>query len=1027
MHRQIALKVIKLGMDTREFIARFEAERHALALMEHPNIAKVFDAGATKSGRPYLVMELVRGIPITTFCDQKRLQLAERIELFVQVCKAVQHAHQKGIIHRDLKPSNILVAEHDGVPVPKVIDFGIAKTAQTQRANATALTAIELFIGTPAYTSPEQADLNPDIDTRADIFSLGVLLHELLTGHLPIVLPSLKNVGVDEIRNIIRSHKAQPPSKLLVALGWEDIAILALNRDSKGGELIAALRGDLDCIVLCCLEKDRTRRYQTANGLALDLQRHLRGEPIAARPASAAYILQTFFRRHRAAVAMSFAILVVGAIGAIASVRLAVRAMHAEGEQRRLRMMEAEHRHKAEERAYAADMNLLQQAVSVGHQERARELLERYRPDQGERDLRGWEWRYLWQYSRGGQFKTLSAPEKIVTSVVSAKEGGWLAFGGFEGHRVINLNTQQEMHVKVGAPAAFSPRGPILAGLSRESKNGRTLSRVSLWNVETGRPLLEIPIEGNCNGLSFSADGETLVTSSGGPNGRITRWRVASGENLGEMAAPTSGNVPHDPFAVTASGTIAAYATKDGELRVIDLATGRQCWSAKAAKEWVVALAFSPNGAVLASAAGFTESAIRLWDVATGRQLAVLNGHHSYVNALEFTSDGLTLISAGGDSTIRIWNIETGEMIHTLHGHSREIYSLTLLPDGRTLASGGNEDSIYLWNVFARQNRPTPITLPARIKAWRFSTDGQSILTLDEQGIVEQWSGASFQTRVALLETGSSGADYRAVVFAKDAPLVAKTVGKNRVEVWDWERRTKVCELNTRHPNAAVLDFTGAGRKLLVAVGSEPLAGPPWKLVQEWILPEGHQGRSWPIMLAGYPAAAVSPDEATLVVTGGYSGYARINLRGSDSKMPVAWDFDHGGNISAFSADGRFFASPTRMGFARIWESRTWREIATLRGFRQTPASIAFYPDTSRVALASGGTQGVTLYSMGNFEQLLTLETDDSILWQTAFSPKGDYLGTLSRWMTLTLWRAPSWEEIATAETKQWQPEPHAP
>jgi tetratricopeptide (TPR) repeat protein len=300
VRRRVALKVIKLGMDTKEVIARFEAERQALALMDHPNIARVLDAGATDSGRPFFVMELVRGVPITRFCDENNTPTAQRLELFVQVCHAVQHAHQKGIIHRDLKPSNILVTLNDGVAVPKVIDFGIAKATGGRLTDSTLFTAFEQFIGTPAYMSPEQAVMTSlDIDTRSDVYSLGVLLYELLTGRTPFDTAELLKAGLDTMRRHIREVDPPRPSARLSTLQGEALTTTARQRQIAPPKLINLIRGDLDWIVMRCLEKDRARRYETANSVADDIGRHLHNEPVVARPPSATYRLGKMIRRHK--------------------------------------------------------------------------------------------------------------------------------------------------------------------------------------------------------------------------------------------------------------------------------------------------------------------------------------------------------------------------------------------------------------------------------------------------------------------------------------------------------------------------------------------------------------------------------------------------------------------------------------------------------------------------------------------------------------------------------------------------------
>jgi len=362
MRRKVALKIIKLGMDTKSVIARFDAERQALAMMDHPNIARVLDAGATDTGRPYFVMELVRGIKVTEYCDQNSLDTRQRLDLYLQICHAVQHAHQKGIIHRDLKPSNILVTLYDGVPVSKVIDFGIAKAMEEPLTEKTLFTSYHQLIGTPAYMSPEQAEMSGlDVDTRSDIYSLGVLLYELLTGRTPFDQKELMQSGLDEMRRTLRQKEPRWPSTMVTTLQRTELTATALHRHVEAPKLILLLQGDLDWIVMKALEKDRTRRYETANGMAMDIVRYLNNEPVLARPPSKLYRLQKLVRRNKAVFMAAGAVAIALILGLGTSTWLFFREREARRDAERGRANEITLRRQAEAREKIA-----QAAVLVG-------------------------------------------------------------------------------------------------------------------------------------------------------------------------------------------------------------------------------------------------------------------------------------------------------------------------------------------------------------------------------------------------------------------------------------------------------------------------------------------------------------------------------------------------------------------------------------------------------------------------------------------------------------------------------------
>ena len=426
--RLVALKLIKAGMDSKTVIARFEAERQALSMMDHPNIARVFDVGTTANGRPFFVMELVKGTPITEFCDARKMTPKQRLELFVPVCNAIQHAHQKGIIHRDIKPSNVLVSLHDDKPVPKVIDFGVAKAIGQPLTERTLHTAFEQVVGTPAYMSPEQATFNQlDIDTRSDVYSLGVLLYELLTGTTPIERERFRKVALMEMLRVVREEEPPRPSTRLSST--DSRASIAAVRNTEPGTLSKLLRSELDWIVMKSLEKDRTRRYETANGFAADVQRYLSGEPVLAHPPSASYRIKKFVRKRRGpvlAAVLVLAALLAGFAGTSVGFVRAERARKDEAEQRRVaeeneakavKANEEEHQAKMREVAqlaialrekemarrnlYVAHMHMALTTWETGHLERLETLLEPYdRPTPGTTDLRSFEWHYLRRLAR---------------------------------------------------------------------------------------------------------------------------------------------------------------------------------------------------------------------------------------------------------------------------------------------------------------------------------------------------------------------------------------------------------------------------------------------------------------------------------------------------------------------------------------------------------------------------------------------------------------------------------------------------
>jgi WD40 repeat protein/serine/threonine protein kinase len=1051
VRRRVALKVIKLGMDTKQVVARFEAERQALAMMDHPNIAKVLDAGTTETGRPYFVMELVRGIRITDYCDQNQLTTNERLDLFIKVCQAIQHAHQKGIIHRDIKPSNILVTLHDGVPVPKVIDFGIAKAIEGRLTEATVYTQLHQFIGTPAYMSPEQAEMSGlDVDTRSDIYSLGVLLYELLTGRTPFDATELMSQGIDVMRKTIREQEPVRPSTRFATLQGEDLTTTAKRRSSDSARLVHLLRGDLDWIVMQCLEKDRTRRYETANGLVADIRRHLNHEPVVARPPSQIYRFQKLVRRNKLACAASLAVAAALLLGIFVSTWQAVRATQAKQEALAAQANESVQRHVAEvseqeaiaakdsetrlreqaeaaelaarQRAYGSDMNVAGQAVSENNLGRAIDLLNRQLPPTGQKDLRGWEWRYLWQQTRSDAKFTLCQKSSEVISLAPSPDGKWLAIGehGRDGLSVWDLQTRQEV-VRLAeneeqVRVAFSPTEPLLAYTSATpSGSGDLQFALHLWNIASRQMLAEIPLDGNgCKGLAFSADGHALATSVySGLTNQIILWNVPAGTRLAShlTTAVDTGSMDTG-LAFTPDLSLAAYAagTTGNRIQVMDLQSGRELWSAPVKSGFVMALAFSPDGKILASAEGFNETDIRLWDVASGREIGQLAGHGAWVNSIVFWPDGKTLASSSADQTVRTWDVASRTCLDVLRGHRFGVWRVALLPDGKTLVSGCKDGTVCVWDTGVLHPRQPRITIPENVGNWCFATDSQSVVTFSYLGHLTCWSGAAFQRSEPIMDLGTNydPVFYFVNVFSRDGRFLVNGSANGIIRVWDLANGTLLRAITNTASFVVPVKFLADDSRLVTA----SLNG--WAF-HEWDLATGRELQSWPAFgTAGDEQFANSKDENSFVE---FVNSRRMRFRDLITGQVTETNLDFMGVYNAtFSPDGRSFAAASTFGYARVWDARSWRELATLTGFLSGVDSVAFSPDVQRLAAGSGKQQALTLWDTASWQNVLTLEGQGAGFYATAFSPDGNAVGSLNSDGNLQLWRAPSWAEIGAAE-----------
>ena len=1021
VRRDVALKIVKPGMDTRRVIARFNAERQALAMMDHPHIAKVLEAGATDAGRPYFVMELVEGVPFTRYCDEHKLSIRQRLGLFIQVCQAVQHAHTKGIIHRDLKPSNILVTAANGAAAPKVIDFGIAKATQGRLTEQSFTTDQQHWLGTPQYMSPEQADGGVDIDTRTDIYSLGVILYELLCGCAPF---DFKTSGYSKIQQIIRQIDPPPPS----------------TRSAQ-----RELRGDLDRIVLKAMEKDRSRRYETASAFAADIQRYLKNEPVTARHAGRLYRFGKLVRRNRLAFGSAAALLATLLGGLWASTWSMLRAVKAEGEQGRLRW-------NAEHLAYASDMNLIQQALSVNNLGRARELLDRYRPKPGETDQRGWEWRYLWQQCRSEALMELHPKPSIaaqVTSLAVSPDGRLLAVGQADGGlSVWDLPARRQIPAPPAGDndvrVAFSPRGPLLA-FSCSSTAPLWRHELHLWDPNTGKELATRTLDHECVGLAFDQDGQTLVTSTWGPEGQVTLWQVPRLTVSRRFNAPQSSNrqLLGSPFAIRPDLSAAAVAP-DGVLTFVNLSTEQLN---RRDDTRAATVAFSPDGRILAvssgSRMGAADSVIRLLDANTGKPLGPpLEGHLAWVGALVFWPDSRILASAGADRTIRLW--DTSDPAHPrpigrpLRGHTHEVWRLALLPDGKTLVSGAKDGSVCLWDISASRDDRSHQTIhlwPGRGTAWDFCRGGAALIIVDPHGHVERREGRELQDRRTIMDLGDKL--YGAVVTDQGRCLTWQ-LNDGTIRAWDLEAMREL----RSHPRGAKAgahyDFTPERYVLLHFVSDKtppeldpmnPLTVASWHPVGfgdntavEWDLVNGREVATWhPAGVGAEYAMAKGSWRVTIDRAGVGTLMDRATGRQTNFDLQTREVED-----ACFSPNGSLLAlASSRFGTVELWNAAdltTGDKLpsrASLTGFTLAPHSVTFSPDGTRLAAGSDASEAVKLFDVDSRQEVLTLAATGSSFDKIRFSPDGNVLAASNRDDELHLWRAPTLAETDAAEANR--------
>ncbi|MEJ2702558.1 MAG: protein kinase [Sedimentisphaerales bacterium] len=991
--RHVALKLIKPGMDSKSVIARFEAERQTLALLDHPNIAHVYDAGTTESGRPYFVMEYIKGLSITKHCDCHKLTIEDRLRLFLQVCHAVQHAHQKGIIHRDIKPSNILISTLDDEPVPKIIDFGVAKALAQSLTERTLVTEQGQLFGTPEYMSPEQADeASEDIDTRSDIYSLGVVLYQLLTGALPFDSDRLREGGIDHVRRVICEQEPEMPGTRLRNMG-EEAETVAQKRQTNSTSLTRQLHRELEWIPLKAMRKDRARRYRSAAEFADDIENYLRGKPLVAGPESMTYRVGKFVRRHRAvalAVGSVAVVLILATLISTISYVLAVQS-----------------REIAEERTedyrrllYVNQISLAHTAYREADMDRTRSLLSSCPAD-----LRDFAWSYLWRLGQIMPQTPTIQHQQAVNEVVFSPTAEMLATASGKTIRLWDASTRSllatlEGHTDIVKSLAFSPDGTLLV-------SGGADRPAILWDVATRKKIATL------NGkmgtiwnvsLAFSGNSQMVAATFQAKSGvRVVLWDVKTRESV-SLPLPQKGD--RRTFAVAFSPDDKLLAGTGVQKTFLwDIATCHRIAILEGHGAHVNCVAFMPDGRTLATTGN--DGTLAFWDVTTRKKLDSINVHSAPVLSMAISPDGAILATGSADSTIRLWDTNTRQEMTRLRGHSSEVRSLAFSPDGTTLASASKDGTVKFWEPAPRPDSDTLVGHKRIVQGIAFSPDSKWLISTSYGApAVKMWDVASGLDVSSALGNPPIGIAW-CVDFSPDSKILA--IGSTDLMLWDMAGKKQIGTL--AHPknsvNCAV--FSPDGKTLATQIFDDTFK--LWSVAtwRELISLEGYGSH--------YGAVEFSPDGRKLAVPRNADQAVTLwdvsILQTGHGEGPEAILTGHSEKVNAvaFSPDGTTLASGSDDTTIILWDSRTEHKITTLAGHTSDVHCLAFSPDGR--TLASGGNDGtVRLWNLLLHEQVVVLEGHKSAIWDIAFSPDGNTLASSSYDGTIKLWRAAAEHEI---------------
>jgi WD40 repeat protein/serine/threonine protein kinase len=965
--RPVALKLIRAGMYDATVVQRFQSERQSLAIMDHPAIAKVFDAGATPQGQPYLVMEYVPGLPITEYCDEQKLRIRQRVELFIQACDGVQHAHQKAIIHRDLKPANILVLEVDGKPVPRIIDFGLAKTTASL-ADQPLHTRYGQFMGTPGYMSPERVDPKlEDVDTRTDVYSLGVILYELLTGLQPFEIRKRQRPSLEEWLRQLREEEPHRPSAK-VSADRETSAATAMARATEPRLLVNALRGDLDWITLKALERDRERRYGTPAELAAELRRYLNDEPVIARAKNSAYQIGKFIRRHRVAAVVAGMVITL-AIAASAAGLIAVRKQH-EAEYQTLQTLQAQSRlltQAAAQRLKDSDLAGAQgvilevlrnpafaqartpAAISVFQDIRAADAqlavlsghggrveYAAYSPD-GARIVTAAtdNTARIWDARTGAQLAVLSGHLNYVRTAVYSADGSHILTASMDKSvRLWDAHTGAALatfsgHGAMPISATFSPDGSrlVIASLDGTAR---------VWDARTGDEL--IVLRGHGDALQFAAyspDGTRIVTTSRDKTARI--WEAAAGAPLAVLSG-------HGSIVISASfspdGSQVVTTSLDKTARTWNARTGAPLLVLSGHTDRLYSARYSPDGARIVTASD--DKTVRIWDAASGAPLTVLSGHAGFVRAVEYSPDGSRIVTASDDGTARIWRAREDTEIAVLRGHKDGVAFANFSPDGTHIVTASLDKTLRIWD--ARTDAPLDVFSGNRdfFIAVTYSPDGMQLATggsLDNSAHV--WNAL---TGAPLAVLSGHGGLVESVAYSPDGSHIATASMDKTARIWDARSGAPLAVLSGHGDRVLFVAYSPDGKQLATASFD--------KTARIW---DAHSGAQL-LVLTGHAqvvtAAAYSPD-GEHVVTGSFDKTARIWDAHSGASLLVL--SGHAGALQSvgYSNDGSRIVTASSDKTARIWDAHSGVQLAVLSGHEDSLQSAAFSPNGLQIVTGS--------------------------------------------------------------------------